>query len=115
LDAGDDLRARRSPGVAPLLLLVAVCPRGEFPLLGCGEALELVGCVGNAAGVVEPSSDKPESKTPRLRGFLIQGRQDSNLQPPVLETGALPVELLPWASGESILAALGRPLDESIS
>ena len=24
-----------------------------------------------------------------------QGRQDSNLQPPVLETGALPVELLP--------------------
>lgn len=25
----------------------------------------------------------------------IQGRQDSNLQPPVLETGALPVELRP--------------------
>jgi hypothetical protein len=24
-----------------------------------------------------------------------QGRQDSNLQPPVLETGALPVELRP--------------------
>ena len=28
-----------------------------------------------------------------------QGRQDSNLQPPVLETGALPIELRPWADG----------------
>jgi hypothetical protein len=27
-----------------------------------------------------------------------QGRQDSNLQPPVLETGALPIELRPYAS-----------------
>jgi hypothetical protein len=27
-----------------------------------------------------------------------QGRQDSNLQPPVLETGALPVELRPSAA-----------------
>src|SRR5918999_5485642 len=26
----------------------------------------------------------------------VQGRQDSNLQPPVLETGALPVELRPY-------------------
>src|SRR5690606_39443928 len=26
-----------------------------------------------------------------------QGRQDSNPQPPVLETGALPIELLPYA------------------
>jgi hypothetical protein len=25
-----------------------------------------------------------------------QGRQDSNLQPPVLETGALPIVLLPF-------------------
>jgi len=25
-----------------------------------------------------------------------QGRQESNLQPPVLETGALPIELRPW-------------------
>jgi hypothetical protein len=32
-----------------------------------------------------------------LRGFLLQGRQDSNLEPPVLETGALPVELRPSA------------------
>jgi hypothetical protein len=28
-----------------------------------------------------------------------QGRQDSNLQPPVLETGALPVELRPSVRG----------------
>jgi hypothetical protein len=30
--------------------------------------------------------------------FLWQGRQDLNPQPPVLETGALPVELLPCAA-----------------
>ena len=28
-----------------------------------------------------------------------QGRQDSNLEPPVLETGALPIELRPSARG----------------
>ena len=32
-------------------------------------------------------------------GGTEQGRQDSNLQPPVLETGALPIELRPWAAG----------------
>jgi hypothetical protein len=31
------------------------------------------------------------------RGLTQQGRQDLNLQPPVLETGALPIELRPWA------------------
>jgi hypothetical protein len=36
--------------------------------------------------------------TPRIAsGHAEQGRQDSNLQPPVLETGALPVELRPSA------------------
>ncbi len=34
---------------------------------------------------------------PRLGGAFPQGRQDSNLQPPVLETGALPIELRPSA------------------
>jgi len=34
-----------------------------------------------------------------------QGRQDSNLQPPVLETGALPVELRPWVAGANGTAA----------
>jgi hypothetical protein len=42
-----------------------------------------------------PSVAERETKAPLLRGFLVQGRQDSNLQPPVLETGALPVELRP--------------------
>ena len=39
---------------------------------------------------------------PALREELLrmtqQGRQDSNLQPPVLETGALPIELRPWVA-----------------
>ena len=30
---------------------------------------------------------------------MKQGRQDSNLQPPVLETGALPIELRPSGCG----------------
>src|SRR5438477_9659582 len=34
-----------------------------------------------------------------MRDPTQQGRQDSNLQPPVLETGALPIELRPWARG----------------
>src|SRR5262245_45608637 len=46
---------------------------------------------------------------PELGGNLcvrigLQGRQDSNLQPPVLETGALPVELRPYVRGPIVLA-----------
>ena len=37
---------------------------------------------------------------PGVCGMLEQGRRDSNPQPPVLETGALPVELRPWVRGE---------------
>jgi hypothetical protein len=43
------------------------------------------------------------------RDVSQQGRQDSNLQPPVLETGALPIELLPWApraNGSPVTLAL---------
>ena len=47
-------------------------------------------------------SSLERDKTPRLRVFIQQGRQDSNLQPPVLETGALPIELRPWAAGTSV-------------
>src|SRR3954451_17776387 len=40
---------------------------------------------------------------PRSRAeWTQQGRQDSNLQPPVLETGALPIELLPWVAQGSL-------------
>ena len=39
-----------------------------------------------------------------------QGRQDSNLQPPVLETGALPVELRPWVAAPGLYwRLLGHP------
>ncbi len=34
--------------------------------------------------------------------FTQQGRQDSNLQPPVLETGALPIEPRPWVARTSV-------------
>ncbi len=30
--------------------------------------------------------------------MIQQGRRDSNPQPPVLETGALPIELRPWVA-----------------
>src|SRR3954453_22567204 len=42
-----------------------------------------------------------EFPAPRRR-TAKQGRQDSNLQPPVLETGALPIELLPWVAQGSL-------------
>lgn len=35
---------------------------------------------------------------PLFLASLWQGRQDSNLRHPVLETGALPTELLPYSS-----------------
>ena len=37
-----------------------------------------------------------------------QGRQDSNLQPPVLETGALPIAPRPWAAARIVSAASGH-------
>jgi hypothetical protein len=39
------------------------------------------------------------SAEPRPDFPARQGRQDSNLQPPVLETGALPIELRPSVRG----------------
>jgi hypothetical protein len=42
-----------------------------------------------------PAKSVDQTKNPRFRGLSQQGRQDSNLQPPVLETGALPIELRP--------------------
>src|SRR5688572_6904522 len=54
-----------------------------------------------------------KAETPR-RGayararFTQQGRQDSNLQPPVLETGALPIELRPSVAATSVAPVTGR-------
>jgi hypothetical protein len=42
-----------------------------------------------------------------------QGRQDLNLQPPVLETGALPIELRPWAASGIVSAAFRHHLSVS--
>ena len=39
----------------------------------------------------------------------LQGRQDLNLQPAVLETAALPVELRPFAVGRPTCAYLPGP------
>ncbi len=36
------------------------------------------------------------------RGLDLQGRRDLNSQPSVLETGALPIELLPFATPEGV-------------
>src|SRR4249919_2413120 len=44
----------------------------------------------------------PSDLAIRTRRAWQQGRQDSNLQPPVLETGALPIELRPWVARTSV-------------
>ena len=44
-----------------------------------------------------------DGSTMREMAWLTQqGRRDSNPQPPVLETGALPIELRPWAAEDCI-------------
>ena len=58
----------------------------------------IFGSLGTDLGT--DSTGGPESdpvKRGDLQGETQQGRQDLNLQPPVLETGALPIELRPWA------------------
>ena len=64
-----------------------------------------------ARGVSETASgrlaDPIQSPKPaRLQLLPKQGRQDSNLQPPVLETGALPIVLLPF--GRAIVRGSAR-------
>src|SRR6187402_3409054 len=57
------------------------------------------------------SSDQLSWKNRRSRvtkflpQWMWQGRQDSNLQPLVLETSALPIELHPYAAQESVSRA----------
>ena len=84
---------------------------------GCVEALALAGIrhPSNSLPVEKPlkTAIKCSSRTkfntrkigyipvPR-KGLNLQGRRDLNSQPSVLETGALPIELLPFATPEGV-------------
>ena len=48
------------------------------------------------------SGRRPPAASDPAQARTQQGRQDSNLQPPVLETGALPIELRPWVARTSV-------------
>ena len=52
----------------------------------------------------------PVRKAAVWRAKASQGRQDSNLQPPVLETGALPIELRPSVRAKQCRHDRGVPL-----
>ena len=54
---------------------------------------------GSLSGRHELEAERAGSRRASTRE---QGRQDSNLQPPVLETGALPIELRPWVARTSV-------------
>src|SRR5664280_1032097 len=67
--------------------------RQPAPLVGADEAL-----APKARRLVQTRRKYREKSSPAFAGGLfadLQGRRDSNPQPPVLETGALPVELRP--------------------
>ena len=70
----------------------AVARAGDIGSLCCGR---------QSAGLADPLRviDAATLRVARVSALSgLQGRQDSNLQPPVLETGALPVELRPWVA-----------------
>jgi hypothetical protein len=61
------------------------------------------GRVGGAPSLRPCASGKSSGNAwGRNRPQSQQGRQDSNLQPPVLETGALPIAPRPWAAWVSV-------------
>jgi len=62
-------------------------PAAETDLCGLGAP--------TVTGKADPLEVVMASAQPKPDFNGKQGRQDSNLQPPVLETGALPVELRP--------------------
>src|SRR6266498_3262651 len=73
--------------------------RETGPKEGRAETRQLV-CGSSRRRLALSAAHRTTTATPRgyTACFLPQGRQDSNLQPPVLETGALPVELRPSAA-----------------
>jgi hypothetical protein len=86
----------------PRLRRPVLCPAELRALVTSSPAV--VGLSKLATGIEPVTSSLPRMRsTPELRepvpdsGTRLQGRRDSNPQPPVLETGALPVELRPLA------------------
>ncbi len=99
-----------SPGRRTGLLLASRSPvrRSTGPSAHClSRSHERPGTAGGNA-LCPPIRVRPDRvgsarkrETTRLSRLLAQqGRQDSNLQPPVLETGALPIAPRPWARPE---------------
>jgi hypothetical protein len=48
-------------------------------------------------------SDEAKNELEKQLRSIWQGRQDSNLRHPVLETGALPTELRPYKNAEKLI------------
>jgi hypothetical protein len=107
--AGEEVRRRASPAFGAVAL--GSCPLGrgrqdrrvlspcqrlrasgldaDLPLRGARERASRRGRV-ESSGRKSPLRRLARQQKRRLAGLTQQGRQDSNLQPPVLETGALP-------------------------
>ena len=83
------------------------CPRCP-----CGHRVERHSTAGVCYGVCALGRGRAGRRKQTITQVRTeQGRQDSNLQPPVLETGALPIELRPSVAGpDSIGAALRHHL-----
>ncbi len=91
----------------------AICPDDAFKMLGTGGFIREIGggknrCTGKKWVGVLIAYECPKRQIycvpfPAKPREAWQGRQESNLQPPVLETGALPIELHPYAAHALIL------------
>src|SRR5882724_8167833 len=90
--------ARRAPAPAPTGTLSSTRPRvGVSPRAEARRSRRAAAVLGRAAlSRSAPGSCSRSSVTRPPLHTLTQGRQDLNLQPAVLETAALPVELHPF-------------------
>src|SRR6185503_16822394 len=93
--------------------------RVDLALRGPRDALHLVAHLGEELTGPAPPRQRAARRVARLvcrfnrhwtfldRSFRVwQAKRDSNPQPPVLETGALPVELLAYANPSALASAL---------
>ncbi len=76
-------------------------------LVASTSALCAQECAQNAKR--HPQMLTPFPQLALFQPFRKQARQDSNLQPPVLETGALPIELRAYKGGRGWLRGLEPP------